>query len=111
MTKAKKAQQQEAQKNLLDFLKNRTPIIDGYYNIHAERTHSKSGESQTFDLYTVSNGYQICTLNHMIHEALGISMTRDQKRLYRKGGFTDLAHDTVHELARVLGIPIRYVEH
>ena len=111
MTKAQQQQQQEARKNLLNFLQTHTPIIDGYYNIHADREHSKSGTSQTFNLYTISKNYQICTLNYMIHQSLGISMTRDLKRLYRKGGFTDLAHDTVCELASALNIPIRYVEH
>ena len=113
MTKKQQQQQaqQEARINLLNFLQTYTPMVDGYYNIHADRTHSKSGESQTFDLYTVTTNYQICTLNYMIHESLGISMTRDLKRLHRRGGGTDLAHDTVYELSQVLEIPIRYVEH
>lgn len=110
-TKTTKAQQETALKELKEFIETRVPILDEKYEIHATRQYNKQGTAQSFRLFTISKSYAILNLSYDIAQALSLSMNKEQTMIHRKGGFTDLAHDTVHHLAQVLDLPIRYVEH
>ena len=109
----KQQKQQEHVKSLREFIEAKTPHIHEKLEIHANRIKS-TDMTQEFSLWMITNNYNITSLDYETHQILGTRLTKDQRRLTRKGCGTDLAHDTVRDLERALGYEpytIRYVEH
>lgn len=104
---------QQAIESVRNWIESRLPVVNDKIEIHANRI-KHSDNSQEFSLFAITTNHSVANLDFEVHHLLGTRLTKDQRRLTRRGGNTDLAHDTVRDLERVLGYEpytFRYVEH